>query len=49
MLEEEASEMSWPISTQEIFDTIKNNESPGTDGLPGELSKQVREEITPML
>lgn len=37
---EEATDMTQPISSQEISDTIKklkNNKSPGTDGFPGEF------------
>lgn len=49
---EKASEMTRPVSIQEILDTIKtlkNNKSPGTDGFPGEFYKSFREEITPVL
>lgn len=46
---EEASEMTWTISLQEISNTIntlKTNKYPGTDGFLGEFYKCFAEEIS---
>ena len=49
---EEAENMSSHITEQEIKEVIlklKNNKSPGTDGIPGEFYKCFKEELTPTL
>ena len=46
----EADELVAPIRESEIQDVIKslkNNQSPGTDGLPGEFYKAFMEELVP--
>lgn len=48
----EADELVAPIRESEIQDVIKslkNNKSPGTDGLPGEFYKAFMEELVPKL
>lgn len=52
LTEEEAEQLTAPISISEIENTIKslkNNKSPGTDGYPGEFYKTYMEELTPIL
>lgn len=49
---EEADLMTRPITGEEIKDSIlklKNNKSPGVDGLPGEYYKMFVQELTPLL
>ncbi len=52
LTEEEAKAMISPITEEEIREIIlklKNNKSPGVDGLPGELYKAFVNELTPNL
>lgn len=50
--QEEAELITNPITSEEIKNSIgklKNNKSPGVDGLPGEYYKSFEKELTPLL
>lgn len=50
--ESESKAMRDPITKEEIGEVIKNlknNKSPGVDGLPGEFYRHFKEEVTPLL
>lgn len=52
LTEEEAELLTHPITREEIKNSIlklKNNTSPGVDGLPGEYYKLFEKELTPLL
>lgn len=52
MTEEEANNLTRPLTQEEIKKTIlnlKNGKTPGVDGLPGEYYKTFINELTPIL
>lgn len=52
LTKEEAEQITHPITTEEIWKSIlriKNNKSPGVDGLPGEYYKMLEKELMPLL